>query len=145
MVVSHNKARVMVERDYAMSFSLPLVLSKAKYPKEEWITYIYCSHHPFISYNESCQCAVEERSSSVVYSDCKVLVDAINGCPSTWSWRCYASLEAIRRIMHLEERIRIFFISRRNNKCADWVAKNCRLDALHHDWIHVLNVISDLL
>ncbi|CAL1373914.1 unnamed protein product [Linum trigynum] len=94
---------------------------------------------------EVCHCALENPSPSVIMSDGKIRVDALNGEPADWPWRCYAALSSISRILHLSTGISVSFTSRQNNKCADWVARNCRLNGLHPEWLHVLNVVTALL
>ncbi|CAL1371706.1 unnamed protein product [Linum trigynum] len=94
---------------------------------------------------EACRLAAEDTCPATILSDSKVMVDAINEDPSCCPWRCYALLAHIKDFLHQTSWVNVLFTNRRNNKNADWVARNCRIDSLHPKWLSVLNVVSELM
>ncbi|CAI0395367.1 unnamed protein product [Linum tenue] len=94
---------------------------------------------------EACKLAMREHVPSTIFSDCKALVDALKNHSDLWPWNCYAILSSIQRIIQVSNWINIAFTCRRNNKEADWIARNARLNTLHQDWLVVLNIISAFL
>ncbi|CAI0429846.1 unnamed protein product [Linum tenue] len=94
---------------------------------------------------EACSLAKLDSSSTIIFSNCKSLVDALSGEPSSWPWRCFAHLSSIVHILREANWISIKFVNRQHNKNADWVARNARLNTLPPNWTTILSIVSPLL
>ncbi|CAL1377137.1 unnamed protein product [Linum trigynum] len=93
-----------------------------------------------LSLVEACRFAASDNTPTVIFTDCKSLVDE-----SMWPWRCFGLLSHIKTILRQCHWIHLSFTHRRFNLCADWVARNARCLYLPRDWISVLSIVAPLL
>ncbi|CAN1165952.1 hypothetical protein LINPERHAP2_LOCUS26452 [Linum perenne] len=82
--------------------------------------------------------AISVGEQTTIFSDCKVLVEAINDPKHQWPWECYAFMEASLRLLQGRAWIQVKFVKRNLNKIADWVAVSSRQHNLPHYWISFL-------
>ncbi|CAN1807894.1 hypothetical protein LINPERHAP1_LOCUS25215, partial [Linum perenne] len=76
--------------------------------------------------------------SCSVFSDCKTLTSCLSRPMHWWPCECYSYLGSIRAILDSYDHISVFFVPRRFNGKADWVAKSVRAGTLPDDWKHSL-------
>ncbi|CAN1188796.1 hypothetical protein LINPERPRIM_LOCUS35597 [Linum perenne] len=83
-------------------------------------------------------CAASSVQGSVcVFTDCKVLVDALGKSQSDWPFCCSVTLASVRQIV-LERDCDVLFRRREELHEVDWLAKSCCNDVLPGDWHSVL-------
>ncbi|CAN1227539.1 Putative ribonuclease H protein At1g65750 [Linum grandiflorum] len=70
-----------------------------------------------------------------IFSDCKLLIDAISGPKHRWPWRCYALLGSIKELCSNAPHISFHFTPRVCNSRADSIAKSARLGTLLPGWV----------
>ncbi|CAN0912356.1 hypothetical protein LINGRAPRIM_LOCUS716 [Linum grandiflorum] len=68
-------------------------------------------------------------------SNCKFLVDAINGLKHRWLWQCFDHLGSIQSARLSSSGMSFHFISLARNSKADWVARSARSGSLLPGWV----------
>ncbi|CAN1154439.1 Putative ribonuclease H protein At1g65750, partial [Linum perenne] len=91
---------------------------------------------------EAIRMAANNPTSSIIFSDCQILVNALNGSKDSWPWQCFAWLLQMERILLAHDRISLDFTPRTLNKVADGIAGAARRDTLPHDWISNVNTFN---
>ncbi|CAN1811453.1 hypothetical protein LINPERHAP1_LOCUS26224 [Linum perenne] len=87
---------------------------------------------------EAVSFASSSQSRCTIYSDCLLLVASIKAHKSKWPWDCFGLMGSITDILSSDPSISVRFTPRKENRYADWVARNARQNRLPRDWLQLI-------
>ncbi|CAN0906922.1 hypothetical protein LINGRAHAP2_LOCUS24519 [Linum grandiflorum] len=73
-----------------------------------------------------------------VYSDCLSLVRSLNGDLKASHWDGTATTASIYQLLRDAPHVELLFIPRKNNRRANWVARNTVVGSLPQNWLELL-------
>ncbi|CAL1402828.1 unnamed protein product [Linum trigynum] len=78
-----------------------------------------------------------------IRSECEVLVNVLSQGPEAWPQRCFSMMVVMHKIFDSTTLVELLWIPRSHNYRADWVAQSQNHSMLPHEWLTILEPMSD--